>query len=122
MDTFEKDIRARIAEIDDAIEKLKGEKQTLEHLLYTRTARARASEVSDRRSYKRIYNEEKIRLLLSSTPRGLRLKELSRRLLLQNVIIKEPTLRSYLTRMAKKDILEHNPSTGIWRASSSASP
>mgnify|MGYP001796456746 CR=1 FL=1 len=120
MDAFEKDIRSRIAEIDDAIERLKGERQTLENLLYTRTARVRASEVSDKRSYKRIYNEEKISLLLRSHPRGLRLKELSRKLLLQNVIIKESTLRSYLTRMAKKGILENNQSSGIWRVTDSA--
>ena len=118
MDTFEKDIRARIAEVDDALEKLKSEKQTLENLLYTRTARALTAEVSDRRSYKRIYNEEKIRLLLRSHPRGLRLKELSRKLLLQNVIIKDSTLRSYLTRMAKKGVIEHDAS-GVWRASTS---
>ena len=117
MDAFENDIKARIAEIDDAIERLKGEKQTLENLLYTRTARVRASEVSDRRSYKRIYNEEKIRLLLRSYPRGLRLKELSRKLLLQNVIIRDSTLRSYLTRMAKKGILDHNQPAGVWRVS-----
>jgi len=121
MDAFEKDIRARITEIDDAIARLKGEKQTLEHLLYTRSARARASEVTDRRSYKRIYNEEKIRLLLRGHPRGLRLKELSQKLLLQNVIIKDSTLRSYLTRMAKKGVLEHVQATGIWRASDTTS-
>lgn len=118
MDAFEKDIRARIAEIDAALEKLKSEKQTLENLLYARTARTVSAEVSDRRSYKRIYNEEKIRLLLKNSPRGLRLKELSRRLLLQNVIIKDSTLRSYLTRMAKKGVIEHD-ALGLWRTSSS---
>lgn len=115
MEPFERDIKERIAEINDAIEKLSGEKRALENLLYTRVARARTSEVTDKRSYKRIYNEEKIRLVLQGRPRGLRINELSRQLLLQNVIVKDSTLRSYLTRMAKKGILENNKTTGVWR-------
>ena len=116
MDAFEKDIRERLAEIEDAMEQLKAEKLTLENLLYSRAARARSSEVADKRSYKRIYNEEKIKLVLRAHPKGLRLKELSRKLLLQNVVIKDPTLRSYLTRMAKRGDLERDDKLGTWRA------
>lgn len=116
MDTFERDIRERIAEIDDAVAQLKAEKQTLENLLYSRVARSRTSEIADKRSYKRIYNEEKIKLVLKAHPKGVRLKDLSRKLLLQNVVIKDSTLRSYLTRMAKRGDIERNGNTGTWRA------
>ena len=119
MDPFEKDIRARITEIDAALDTLKGERETLQNLLYMRAARGRAAEVTDKRSYRRIYNEQKIELLLRHQSRGLRLREISRKLLTQNVIIKEPTLRSYLTRMAKKGVLVHDKRTGAWRVKSS---
>lgn len=122
MDPFENDIRRRLAEIDEALTKLRAEKETLEHLILSRVARARAPEVTDKRSYKRIYNEEKISLLLKNSPRGLRQRELSRKLILQNVIIRDSTLRSYLTRMSQKGMIEHDRATGIWRLKGDQSP
>ena len=115
MSLTEHDIRRRIKEIDSAIAELEAEKRALHHLVYTAVASKRASEIHDKRSIKRIYHEERIRLTLQAAPKGLKIAQLSVELLRQGISIKESTLRSHLTRMAKRGIVANNRSTHRWK-------
>lgn len=110
----EKDIKQRISEIDEAVEKLTSERNALQNLIYMNIAKARVSDVYNKRSYKRIYNEEKIKLTIQAGKKGIKLSDLVRRMMNQGVIIKESTLRSYLSRMAKRGDLSYNKSNHTW--------
>lgn len=112
----EKDIKQRISEIDEALGKLTAERAALQNLVYMNVAKQRTGDVHNKRSYKRIYNEEKVKLTLQTAPKGLQLKELVRRLTSQGVIIKESTLRSYLTRMAKRGDVVYTDYNHRWSA------
>ena len=114
MSYSEKDIRERISEIDEALEKLTAERHALQNLVYMSVAKARTGDVYNKRSYKRIYNEEKIKLAIQAAKKGIKLSDLVRRLMNQGVIIKESTLRSYLSRMAKRGDLSYNPHNHTW--------
>jgi len=114
MSFSEKEIAQRIAEIDQAIEKLASERRALENLIYMSIAKRRVGDIRNKRSYKRIYNEEKIKLAIESNGRGLKLGDLVRRLMDQGVIIKESTLRSYLSRMAHRGELTYIPRNHTW--------
>lgn len=114
MSYSEKEIRQRIAEIDDALEKLQAERNALQNLIFMAAAKDRAGEVYNRRSYQRIYNEEKIKQVINASRNGLKLSDLVRRLTSQGIIIKESTLRSHLSRMAKRGELTYKPHNHTW--------
>ncbi|WP_299211951.1 hypothetical protein [uncultured Tateyamaria sp.] len=111
----EKDMMRRVQEIEAAIADLEAEKRALHHLLYSTVAKERASEIHDKRSYKRIYHEERIRLALQNNRSGMTLKQLSGNLLRQGISIKDSTLRSHLSRMAKRGLVSNDRSTHRWR-------
>ena len=110
----EKEIKQRIDEIDEAVEKLTTERRALQNLVYMNVAKARTGDVYNKRSYKRIYNEEKIKLALQANRKGMKLSDLVRRLMNQGVIIKDSTLRSYLSRMAQRGDLSYSPHNHTW--------
>lgn len=114
MSYSEKEIRQRIAEIDEALEKLQAERSALQNLIFMTAAKERAGEVYNKRSYKRIYNEEKIKFVIGAARNGLKLSDLARRLTAQGVIIKESTLRSHLSRMAKRGELIYKAHNHTW--------
>jgi len=111
----EQDMKRRIEEIEAAIADLEAEKRALLHLVYSTVAKNRASEIHDKRSYKRIYHEERIRLALQSSRSGLTLKQLSGNLLRQGISIKDSTLRSHLSRMAQRGLVANDRSSHRWR-------
>jgi hypothetical protein len=110
----EKDIQAHIADLDVAIRDLQLEKRALENLLVKLVAKEISGEATNKRSYSRIYNEEKIRQALRPQATGLIFKVLAQRLRRAGVTIKDPTLRSYLTRMSIKGELTHDYKTKLW--------
>lgn len=119
MSFTEKEIKQRIAEIDEAVEKLTSERRALQNLVYMNVAKGRVGDVYNKRSYKRIYNEEKIKLTIQANKKGIRLSDLVRKLMGQGVVIKESTLRSYLSRMAKRGELIYQSHNHTWNLSAS---
>jgi len=111
----ESDIKARIRDIDIAIEKLRDEQRMLQNLLLHAVMKTKVGEVKDSRSYRRIYNEEKIKQALNPHSRGLKFKDLAASLRRAGVIVKDETLRSYLTRMGAKGEIRHDTLTKAWR-------
>ena len=110
----EKDIQAHIKDLEIAIHRLQAEKRALENLLVKEVAKAAAGAIKDKRSYMRIYNEEKIRQQLRRYKDGALFKELATSLRRAGVSIKDPTLRSYLTRMSIRGELSHSLETKRW--------
>jgi len=114
MKLTEADIKAHIREVEETIRNLQHEKRALENLLVKLVAKEVAGENTGKRSYTRIYNEEKIQQALRTKSHGLRFKELATFLRRAGVNIKEPTLRSHLTRMSSKGVIKHDYTTKLW--------
>ena len=114
MSTNEKAIRARIQEIEDTISELNAECRALRGILYSQAAESRSTEITNRRSYRRIYNEEKIREGIRSKKDGMSYKDVYIYLTRMGVSTKESTVRSYLTRMAENGLVKNNKKTGKW--------
>lgn len=115
MKLTEKDLQAHIKDLEIAISKLQAEKSALENVLVREVAKAAAGEIRDKRSYIRIYNEEKIRQQLRRYQDGALFKELATGLRRAGVSVKDPTLRSYLTRMSIRGDVAHDYSSKRWR-------
>ena len=115
MDSNEKTIRNRLAEIDAIISDLNAERSALQGLLYSSAAKSRASEVTNKRSYKRIYNEELIKEAIRSKKGGMIYKDVYIYITKRGIKTKESTVRSYLTRMSMSGQLENDKRTGRWR-------
>lgn len=114
MKLTEADIKAHIRDVDIAIQNLLHEKRALENLLVKLVSKEVAGENTNKRSYTRIYNEEKIQQGLRTKISGLKFKELSTYLRRAGVNIKEPTLRSHLTRMSARGDVKHDYKTKLW--------
>ena len=114
MKLTEADIKAHIRDVETAIRNLIHEKRALENLLVKLVSKEVAGENTNKRSYTRIYNEEKIQQALRTKITGLRFKELASYLRRAGVDIKEPTLRSHLTRMNAKGVIKHDYRSKLW--------
>ena len=109
-------IRERIEEIENAIAGLQTERAALQRVLYSIGSRERLNEVSNPRSYRRIYNENKIISVLKENPRGLGYKAIGNALMkVHGIKMESGTLRSYLSRMREKEMVQ-NKGGGVWIA------
>lgn len=107
-------INLRISQIQAAIVELEAEKRALQSMLYNSVAAKRAGDIKSKRSIRRIFNEEKIKQIIGESKNRAKTSLIHFRLLRIGVNIKEPTLRSYLSRMHKIGQIQLNKSSREW--------
>jgi hypothetical protein len=115
MKATEQDINKRLEEIDDTISALQAEKRALTGLLHMKVAEQHQGGIPSKRSYKRIYNEEKIKGAIDFAGKNARTQVVYKILKMNGVNIKESTLRSHLTRLKEKGDIVRVESVGIWK-------
>ena len=119
MSTNQELLERRIAEIDEAIHTLAAERNALQNLLYMQIIDARGISAPNKRSYKRIYDEEKIKQVISNLRSGAGVRQIYRGLSKMGLSIKESTIRSHLTRMRKRGEVDYDTRSQRWRIISS---
>lgn len=114
MSDQEEKIERRLSEIDVAIGELTAERRALQNLLYMDVIEEKGRSVKNARSYKRIYNEEKIKQVISNNTKGLSIRQIYNALSRMGISLKDSTIRSHLSRMRKRNEVYYSSLSQKW--------